>query len=481
MFGIDIVYVLLGGILFLLLFLFIISLTPGKDKNMKPQEGRMPKFDFILATNRNKLHFNPYDGFIAYAGANSGKTKSIGKPLLREYIRYFFAGFVYDYKDFDLTRTVNHLCKKFDYPYNVYNISFTDLNKSHRTNPISPKVVGDENLFIQLITDLLDSYILEGKKNEWYNGALGILRGVAINFFHLYPDICTIPHIVNFICSAGSDRLVKFVEQTYESRVLASAFLDAKESPKTKASYLSTLTNYISVLAFNKNISYILTGNDFEFNLIDPKDPKLVCVANSYQMESLISPIIALMLTLSSRRFTMNNNIPFVFFLDEATSFTIPDFEKMPSVLREYKCSFTVLTQSGAKLEKRYGKLDRSSIEANLANQFYGRTKDVEALKYYPVVFGKFDKKKKSKTTGSSTTGSNQSQTISTQKEDKYDSSFFTRLSAGQFVGTANKRDFFAHFDMYKEEEEPLPVVRTVFEKDIDRCIEKIREDIKCL
>ena len=177
----------------------------------------------------------------------------------------------------------------------------------------------------------------------------------------------------------------------------------------------------------------------------------------------------------------MNNNIPFVFFLDEATSFTIPDFEKMPSVLREYKCSFTVLTQSGAKLEKRYGKLDRSSIEANLANQFYGRTKDVEALKYYPVVFGKFDKKKKSKTTGSSTTGSNQSQTISTQKEDKYDSSFFTRLSAGQFVGTANKRDFFAHFDMYKEEEEPLPVVRTVFEKDIDRCIEKIREDIKCL
>lgn len=57
------------------------------------------------------------------------------------------------------------------------------------------------------------------------------------------------------------------------------------------------------------------------------------------------------MVSVSSRRFTMENEIPFVYFFDEATTFKIADFEKMPSVLREYKCSFTFLTQSAAKVE----------------------------------------------------------------------------------------------------------------------------------
>ena len=34
------------------------------------------------------------------AGAGSGKTKSIGKPLMEQYIRSGFAGFIYDFKDF---------------------------------------------------------------------------------------------------------------------------------------------------------------------------------------------------------------------------------------------------------------------------------------------------------------------------------------------------------------------------------------------
>ena len=80
----------------------------------------------------------------------------------------------------------------------------------------------------------------------------------------------------------------------------------------------------------------------------------------------------------------MQNKVPFVYFLDEMTTVKIKNFETLPSVLREYKAAFVLLTQSGAKLENLYGKLDRSSVEANFGNMFLGRTKDVEALKYYP-------------------------------------------------------------------------------------------------
>ena len=165
---------------------------------------------------------------------------------------------------------------------------------------------------------------------------MGILRGVSIRFYNDYPQFCTIPHIVNFICSAGTVRITSFLEGKHQSRVLAGAFLDAKDSPKTQSSYLSSLTNSLSTLANEKKVCYVLSGNDFDFNLIDPECPKLVVVSNAYQIENLISPVISLMLSISSRRFTLANKVPFFYFLDEATTFRIADFEKLPSVLREY-------------------------------------------------------------------------------------------------------------------------------------------------
>lgn len=457
------------GIGVLLLIVIVVVIIPSSDKNKNKGE-----YAFALTAKGKRITFgDPFDNFLVYGGANSGKTKSIGKPILGQYIEAGFAGFIYDYKDFDLTKTAYHFVKKYNSPHEFYYISFTDLDRTYRVNPISPRVITDENLFLQVIEDLFLAYQGEGsKRDEWFNGALGILKGIAIRFYHEHPKQCTIPHIVTFACSAGAERIMDFLKANPSSRMLASAFIDSEGSERTQASYLSSLTNYISALAFNKNICYVLSGDDFEFNLIDPDNPKIVSVANSYQIENVISPVIALMVSISSRRFTMRNEIPFFYFFDEATTFKIPDFEKMPSVLREYKCSFTFMTQSSAKVERRYSKLDRSSIEANFSNQFYGRTKDVEALKTYPLVFGKEEKKRVSSTTGTSRGGDNRSRTISSQKEEVYDTSFFTNLQSGEFVGSAahsNRPHFHLRFDMYQEEEGELPAVGAVTALVVER------------
>ena len=458
----------------LLLVIIVVLFIPSRKK----EKGNSP-YEFVLTAGKQSLVFrDPFDNFLVYGGANSGKTKSIGKPLLGQYIEAGFAGFIYDYKDFDLTRTAYHFVEKHKAKARFYYLSFTDLDRTYRVNPIAPSVIEDENLFLQVIEDLLLAYQGEGsKRDEWFNGALGILKGIAIRFFKDYPQQCTIPHIVNFACSAGAERILGFVEATHESRMLASAFVDSKGSERTQASYLSSLTNYLSPLAFNKNICYVLSGNDFQFNLIDPECPKILSVANSYQIENVISPVIALMVSISSRRFTMKNEIPFFYFFDEATTFKIPDFEKMPSVLREYRGSFTFMTQSAAKVERRYSRLDRSSIEANFSNQFYGRTKDVEALKTYPLVFGKHETKRVSTSSGTSRGGDNRSRTISTQKEDVYDTNFFTSLQSGEFVGSAahsNVRTFHLRFDMYKEDEIDLPMVDNVTQVRVQRCYDEI-------
>lgn len=466
------------------LYGFFFGSVPTDEQNLSV--GGRPVFS-LESINGKKISFgDPFDNFLVYAGANAGKTKSIGKPLLEQYIQHGFAGMIYDYKDFDYTTTAYNFIKKHNYKNPFYYISFTDMQRTYRFNPLKPSVVADENLLMQLIDDILGANLGEGsKKDEWYMGALGVFKGTAIRFFKEFPAYCTLPHIVNFIIHSERYQLYDFLKASRESKALASGYLDAQGSERTQASILSSLTNYISSLAFNKKVAYVLSGDDFDFNLIDPENPKLVAVSNSYAIESTISPLIALMISVSSRHFSMKNKVPFVYFWDEATTFKIRDFEKMPSVLREYLCSFVFLTQSGAKIEKNYGKLDRSSIESNFSNLFLGRTKDTEALKNYGMLFSKKEEIKRTDSSGYSSHGDNTSVSVSKTEKDRYDPYFYTGLQAGEFVGSAahsNLREFHLRFKQYQGQDlEALPVVNMIFDKDIEQNYERILNDIDAI
>ena len=350
-----------------------------------------------------------FSNFLVYGGAGSGKTKSIGKPLMEQYIRAGFAGFIYDFKDFDYTRTAYNLIRKHGYPHEFYYVNFTDMNRTYRFNPLDRRNIKDRTMLMQLMEDVLGALMPPtSKQDEWYTGALGILNGVAYRLWDEFPECCTLPHIVNFVMKADTGQLQEFLK---------------------------------------------------------------------------LNDISAMVMSIASRSFSMENRVPFVFILDEMTTFKVRDFEKLPSVLREYGAAFLLLTQSGAKLEKLYSKLDRSSIEANFGNIFLGRTQDVEALKYYPLFFGKYEKEKKSTSSGSSGGGRNSSVTISTQKEEIYESKDFASLEPGEFIGMGNRSNIKGHFRkkfrLFELEEEPLPVVAFRTEKEISDNYTRILKDIE--
>ena len=350
-----------------------------------------------------------FSNFLVYGGAGSGKTKSIGKPLMEQYIRSGFAGFIYDFKDFDYTRTAYNLIRKHGYPHEFYYVNFTDMNRTYRFNPLDRRNIKDRTMLMQLMEDVLGALMPPtSKQDEWYTGALGILNGVAYRLWDEFPECCTLPHIVNFVMKADTGQLQEFLK---------------------------------------------------------------------------LNDISAMVMSIASRSFSMENRVPFVFILDEMTTFKVRDFEKLPSVLREYGAAFLLLTQSGAKLEKLYSKLDRSSIEANFGNIFLGRTQDVEALKYYPLFFGKYEKEKKSTSSGSSGGGRNSSVTISTQKEEIYESKDFASLEPGEFIGMGNRSNIKGHFRkkfrLFELKEEPLPVVAFRTEKEISDNYTRILKDIE--
>ena len=417
---------------FIILFLsriWDLSRTPAKGNGADPI--RLPVRSGIRES-RLEFHYH-YSNFLVYGGAGSGKTKSIGKWLLSEYMRLGFAGFIYDFKDTDYTRTAYNLIKRHRYPHKFYYVSFDRPERSYRFNPL--KVVRDRTELIQLMEDVL----------------------LAL--------------------------LPKKEQQNLVSEMLAGAYLKAEGSEKTQASYLSTLCNNLATISQNEEIAYVLSGDDFDFNLIDPENPKLFAVSNNFSKNSVYAPVISMLMTISARQFSMQNRVPFVYFLDEMTTVNIKNFETLPSVLREYKAAFILLTQSGAKLETLYGKLDRSSVEANFGNMFLGRTKDVEALKYYPLFFGKEEKERRSRSSGKSGASSSSSVTVSSQKEDIYQGKDFADLEPGEFIGSATRANvsyFKVKLEMYDDRnEEPLPDVRVLEPGELGRNFARILEEVR--
>lgn len=477
-------YVLLPCIVFFFISLYRYSLekpisTPKSGEDV-----------FVLGSKYGKIEFYyPRDNFLVYGGAGSGKTASVGKPLLEQYIKNHWAGFIYDYKDFDYTKTAYNLINKYDYPYSLYRVSFTDMSRTHRFNPLKKKIIGSETFFFQAMDDFLKASapadVVKNDSGGWFNGALGLLKGVGIRFFNFkgeYEKYCTLPHILNFILLATPEQLLAFLEGDMMAKANAGAFVGAGSSERTRDSYRSTLNNYITNLATNKNVCYVLSGDDFDFYLNDPEEPKLFAVSNNFALESLISPIIAMLVPMSTRKIEFGNTVKFAYILDEMTTFRVNDFQGMPSVLREYGASFLIMTQSSSKIESTYGKNDRRSIESNCANLFLGRTKDPDALKYYPMFFGKEEKDKESFSTGSSSGKYNSSVTRSKQKEDVYDSNTFAELKQGEFIlsaGQSNVTRLKTRFEMFKLDEKPLPIVNLTTEKEVSQNYEQIWQDVE--
>jgi type IV secretory pathway TraG/TraD family ATPase VirD4 len=228
----------------------------------------------------------------------------------------------------------------------------------------------------------------------------------------------------------------------------------------------------------------VLSGNDFDFNLIDPLNPKLFAVSNSYGLQDILSPVISLLVKISSRRFTMDNKVKFVYSFDEATTFTIDDFEGMPSQLREYGVSFMFITQSSSKIVSRYGKEALSSIEANFGNIFLGRTNDIVALEKYPKMFAKKEERKDSYSKSSGTHNTSRSQSYRVEKVTKYEPEEITKLETFEFIGISNSNfgEFKLKFKMFEQPDNiELPMVKMVTDKEVDDNYLKIISVVKSL
>ena len=309
---------------------------------------------------------------------------------------------------------------------------------------------------------------------------IGIVQAVAVRMFYDYPKICTIGHVANFIIYNDYETLLNFIEKRREARPYADELFKSRDTKKTADNIMWSATQILKPIATNKNVCYVLGGDDFDFNLINPKNPKVICVCNDNENNTLLNGLIGSMVNILAKQINFGNRQNTFFFMDEGTTFKIPNFAYLVGLLGEYCVSFTFLTQSLSKIIEVYKPAATTSIVSNFNNYFLGRTNVAKDAKDYAELFGRIEKTKVTRSEGRSSSSRNSSTSSGKSKTEQKDFLFepdhFTSQTQGQFTCSFLDGNYKKGSFMLKMENIPSSELENII-KPLKNNIDRIVQD----
>jgi type IV secretory pathway TraG/TraD family ATPase VirD4 len=109
------------------------------------------------------------------------------------------------------------------------------------------------------------------------------------------------------------------------------------------------------------NLTYVLSGDDFDLNINEPKHPKVVCVGTDTHIAAALSPIISLIFSVALKQMNEHSKHHSFCLLDEAAQINIPRLSNVPATCRSNKLSVIFMAQNLTQIEDKYGKAEAES------------------------------------------------------------------------------------------------------------------------
>ena len=500
-------------ILYPLAFLFCLISIPVWTKSLsvvKPRRIQAPKkrikteLGFNLKLRNGWINIsNPFRGILVIGSAGSGKSYSVAEPIIEEAIRKNYSGIVYDFKFPSLSEVVynayvreNRKSKQskktpFINPELKF-VSFTDLGRSSRINPLKPEnlpiMAYAEEFSLSLISNLMPESIKQ--KDFWVRSAHAILTAVIWYMKKHHPKMSSLPHVVAMICNKNYESLVKLLEEDPETAgLIASLSVALKaESAKQISGMMGTLQIALSSLN-NPQIAWVLSGDDFSLNLNDPKKPVFLCIGTSPSLADTLAPAVSLIITVALKLMNEQHKHHSLVLLDEAPTLYIPKFDQIPATARSNKIATIYMAQDISQMIQSYGQVNAEVIIGNLNNQLFGRVANQKTADYISRIFGKGDKEVIEFSRSQS-----EEETFSARRSKSYshrirESELITgpelmSLGVGEFVGlTVGKRNenFWGKIQRRGHQGEEIPSQVEVSYRELQQNFERIHREVKAL
>ena len=378
----------------------------------------------------------------------SGKSFALIEEIIEQFIEKDFALLIYDFKFDTLSKIAyNYWMRKkerlaasspdklAEIP-EFYVLSFDDMEKTHRSNPIDPYLMRNQ-------TDAADAatIIMKNLNRDWIKrsdffskSAISFVSGLIwylkIKSEETGRNICTLPHVIT-LSTVNIEHLLTIMMQEIEVRSLMIPFKDAMERQAGQQLSGQTASAQISLsMLASKEIYYVMTGNDFRLDLNNPQRPKILCIQNNPDRSEIYAAPIGLYINKILQVVNKPGGRPLGLILDELPTVFIMGLRKIIDTGRSHYVATVLGIQSITQLIADYGRELAEVIFDNCSNVFSGAAKG-ETARRISEIFGRIHQEKKSQTISNNDTTLN----LSTALSELLPKSKITSMSTGHFGG----------------------------------------------
>lgn len=413
-----------------------------------PQEERLLKNDYSINLPTLYRHRGQRQGWInivngrrgvLIAGSpGSGKTWFIVEPTLRTLSEKRFTQFIYDYKYPHLTLLAyqHYLRNRRHYPVEpgFYYVDFSNPAFSHRCNPLNP----------DLLRDLLDaigaarSILLAinrtwaARQGEFFVESPINLLAAVIWFLRRYNEgqFCTLPHAIELL-QLPYDNLFTVLNTDSEITALVSPFIDAYRDDvmETLVGQIASVKIPLARLS-SPQLYYTLTGNDFNLNINDPKQPKIVCLGNDPIRADALSPVISLFCDQLNKVINQKDRMKCAVVYDEFATIRVMSVQTLIQVGRSNDIMPIIVIQDFSQLKQTYTREEAEALFNMAGNIICGQVNGETAR----LVADRFPRIRQPRTS-LSTNSQDVSISESRQLDPSVPASTISNLSSGEFVG----------------------------------------------
>lgn len=391
------------------------------------------------------LTANPWQGIYIEGAAGSGKSASVIGPIIEQAAKKNFAGFLYDYKGAPptLSRQLYNALQKYPSKVKFAHINFSLPFLSGRCNPLAPRYISSKLHAQEYATTILKNLNKDWitRQDFWCLNAIAYLSGILWFLKNYYPCYCTLPH-ATLLGLQEVGAVMKLISRDREVHSMVSPIAHAyQQGAKDQLAGIVASFQLPLGKIYNKNIFWVMNGqggeDHIDLDLTSPTHPTFLTVANDPGLSEGLCPVISLIATVCMKNMNQQGKHKALFLLDEAPTLFIPDLSTLPATARSNKVSTILCVQDYAQLKKYYGAHDAQVMRANLGNQFFGMTNNLETAKYVSELVGEYEKvtRSLSKSKGHTT------ESTSLKKEAILSPTAIMNQAAGHFVVRISSAD----------------------------------------
>ncbi|HLZ86633.1 MAG TPA: YWFCY domain-containing protein, partial [Puia sp.] len=310
------------------------------------------------------INIDPYRSLLVMGSPGSGKTWLIIRSIIRQQIAAGYAMVIFDFKYPDLTQLAyncycqyndtNEQDEKIILPQ-FYIVSFDDLLRSHRSNPLSPSTMTDIADATELARTLLlalNRDWVEKQGDFWVESAILFLTAL-IWYLKKWGGgkYCTLPHVIELMQTPYAD-LFSILRTEPDIASHLSPFLSAylNDIRKTLDNQISSLKIALSRLS-SPALYYIMTGDDFSLEINDPRAPKILCLAGNPQRSGIYGAALSLYITTINRLVNQKGKTKSSYIYDEAATIRVNQLPEFLATGRSNRISLTLCVQDASQLK----------------------------------------------------------------------------------------------------------------------------------